>query len=211
MPSLAEAEDMPLSADAEFLDFRIACPELGSRSASCSQVLQFKHSYYPAGMAKHKDTLQFAALPWRLDDRGMRQIMLLTSRETQRWVIPKGWPMKGKKLAEVAAQEAFEEAGLLGKIIGKKPLGIFHYPKRLTHRIALCEVRVYLFRVEGQHEMWPEMKQRETRWFDANEAAELVDESGLAAIIERFAGSQVRFFAFRRAKRRAHLLRPDRF
>lgn len=156
-------------------------------------------------MAKHTKSLQFAALPWRLDERGMRQIMLLTSRETHRWVIPKGWPMKGKKPAEVAAQEAFEEAGLIGKIVGKKPLGNFHYPKRLTHHTILCEVRVYLFRVEQQREAWPEMSQRETRWFDANEAAGLVDESGLAAIIERFAGSQVRFFTFRREKDRAHL------
>jgi 8-oxo-dGTP pyrophosphatase MutT (NUDIX family) len=158
-------------------------------------------------MAKHKNSLQFAALPWRLDGRGMRQIVLLTSRETHRWVIPKGWPMKGKKPAEVAAQEAFEEAGLLGKIVGKKPLGNFHYPKRLTNRTILCEVRVYLFRVEQQLETWPEMSKRETKWFDANEAAELVDESGLAAIIERFAGSQVRFFAFRRGKRSAYLKR----
>jgi 8-oxo-dGTP pyrophosphatase MutT (NUDIX family) len=137
--------------------------------------------------------------------------MLLTSRETRRWVIPKGWPMKGKKPAEVAAQEAFEEAGLVGQIIGKKPLGIFHYPKRLTRRTDLCEVRVYLFRVEQQLEVWPEIEQRETRWFDAHEAAELVDESGLAAIIGRFAGSRVRFFAFRRTKHRAHVSRPDRF
>jgi 8-oxo-dGTP pyrophosphatase MutT (NUDIX family) len=154
-------------------------------------------------MAKHKYSRQFAALPWRLDDRGMRQIMLLTSRETHRWVIPKGWPMKGKKPAEVAAQEAFEEAGILGDIVGKKPLGNFHYPKRLAHTTILCEVRVYLFRVEQQLEVWPEMSQRETKWFDANEAAELVDEGGLAAIIRRFAGSQVRFFAFRREKRPA--------
>ncbi|WP_291692996.1 NUDIX hydrolase [Bradyrhizobium sp.] len=112
--------------------------------------------------------------------------------------------MKGKKPAEVAAQEAFEEAGLIGKIVGKKPLGNFHYPKRLPHRTILCEVRVYLFRVERQLEAWPEMGQRETRWFDANEAAELVDESGLAVIIERFAGCQVRFVAYRREKRRAH-------
>jgi hypothetical protein len=111
----------------------------------------------------------------------------------------------GKKPAEVAAQEAFEEAGLLGNIVGKKPLGNFHYPKRLEHQIIICEVRVYLFRVARQLEAWPEVNQRETKWFDANEAAELVDESGLAAIIERFAGSQVRFFAFRREKRRAHL------
>jgi 8-oxo-dGTP pyrophosphatase MutT (NUDIX family) len=156
-------------------------------------------------MAKHKNSLQFAALPWRLDDRGMRQIMLLTSRGTHRWVVPKGWPMKGKKPGEVAAQEAFEEAGLRGTIVGKKPLGNFYYPKRLPHRNILCEVRVYLFRVEQQLEVWPEMSQRETKWFDANEAAELVDESGLAAIIERFAGSQVRFFAYRRRKRRAEL------
>lgn len=154
-------------------------------------------------MAKHKDSLQFAALPWRLDNSGMRQIMLLTSRETHRWVISKGWPMKGRKPAEVAAQEAFEEAGLLGNIVGKKPLGNYHYPKRLAHQTILCEVRVYLFRVEQQLQVWPEMNQRETKWFDANDAAELVDESGLAAIIERFAGSQVRFFAFRREKRRA--------
>ena len=101
-------------------------------------------------MAKHKHSLQFAALPWRLDDSGMRQIMLLTSRGTHRWVIPKGWPMKGKKPAEVAAQEAFEEAGLPFIIVGKKPLGNFHYPKRLAHQIIICEVRVYLFRVEQQ-------------------------------------------------------------
>jgi 8-oxo-dGTP pyrophosphatase MutT (NUDIX family) len=113
--------------------------------------------------------------------------------------------MKGKKPADVAAQEAFEEAGLLGKVVGRKPLGNFHYPKRLTNRTIVCEVWVYLFRVERQLETWPEKSQRETKWFDAYEAADLVDESGLVAIIERFAGSQVRFFAFRRSKRRMQI------
>lgn len=158
-------------------------------------------------MAKHKGSLQFAALPWRLDDRGMRQVMLLTSRETRRWVIPKGWPMRGKKPAEVAAQEAFEEAGLIGEIVGNKPLGNFHYPKHLPHRTILCEVRVYLFRVKQQLETWQEKGQRETTWFDAHEAAELMDEDGLVEIIDRFAGSQVRFFAFRREKHRMHTAR----
>src|ERR1700761_6394520 len=153
-------------------------------------------------MPKRKDALQYAVLPWRLDERGMRQVMLVTSRETRRWVIPKGWPMKGRKPAAVAAQEAFEEAGLVGTIVGKKPLGSFHYPKRLTNKTILCEIRVYLFHVEQQLEVWPEKGQRETKWFDAKEAAELVDEGGLAAIIDRFAGSQVRFFAFRLGKRR---------
>jgi 8-oxo-dGTP pyrophosphatase MutT (NUDIX family) len=60
--------------------------------------------------------------------------MLLTSREMRRWVIPKGWPMKGRKPAEVARQEAYEEAGLVGHIVGKRPLGSFHYEKRLAKR-----------------------------------------------------------------------------
>jgi 8-oxo-dGTP pyrophosphatase MutT (NUDIX family) len=57
-------------------------------------------------MAKHKFDTQFAALPWRLSERGIREIMLLTSRDTNRWVIPKGWPMKKRKPPEVARQEA---------------------------------------------------------------------------------------------------------
>ena len=114
-------------------------------------------------MAKHKfdGTLQFAALPWRIGEGGTRQIMLLTSRETHRWVIPKGWPMKGRKPAEVASQEAYEEAGLIGQVVGKRPLGNFHYEKRLAKRAIICEVRVFLFRVERQLDNWPEKGERE--------------------------------------------------
>src|SRR5580698_2099075 len=150
-------------------------------------------------MAKHRD-VQFAALPWRIGEGGRRQIMLLTSRETQRWTIPKGWLMKGRKPAEVAGQEAYEEAGLVGQIVGKRPLGIFHYEKQLTKGSRLCQVRVFSFRVERQLDDWPEKQQRETRWFDAAEAAELVDEDGLFGIITRFAGSYVRFVAFGKIK-----------
>jgi 8-oxo-dGTP pyrophosphatase MutT (NUDIX family) len=145
-------------------------------------------------MAKRQD-IQFAAMPWRIGEGGRRQIMLLTSRETQRWIIPKGWPEKGRKPAEVATQEAYEEAGLLGQIVGKRPLGNFHYQKQLAKRVLLCEVRVYSFRVERQLDDWPEKGQRETQWFDASEAATLVQEDGLAGIISRFAGSSVRFVA----------------
>ncbi len=151
-------------------------------------------------MAKHKShgTIQFAALPWRLSESGMRQVMLLTSRETHRWIIPKGWPMKGYKSPEVAKQEAYEEAGLIGNIVGNRPVGNFHYPKRLARGEVLCQVRVYLFRVERQLDEWPEKSQRVTKWFDADEAAGLVEEGGLAEIIDRFAGSHARFIAFRK-------------
>jgi hypothetical protein len=91
-------------------------------------------------MAKDKfhGTTQFAALPWRLSEGGTRQVMLLTSRETGRWIIPKGWPMKKRTPAEVARQEAYEEAGLIGHIVDKRPVGTFHYEKRLAKKEVLC-------------------------------------------------------------------------
>src|SRR5262249_33694669 len=100
-------------------------------------------------MTKHKVdcSLQFAVLPWRISERGTGEILLLTSRETHRWFIQKGWPMKERKPAEVASQEAYEEAGLIGQVVGKQPLGNFHYEKRLAKKeTIICEVRVYLFR-----------------------------------------------------------------
>jgi 8-oxo-dGTP pyrophosphatase MutT (NUDIX family) len=161
-------------------------------------------------MVRKSDDIQFAALPWRISEGGRRQVMLLTTRETHRWMIPKGWPMKGRKPAEVAGQEAYEEAGLVGQIVGKRPLGIFHYEKQLTKGSRLCQVRVFSFRVERQLDDWPEKQQRETKWFDATEAATLVEEDGLSGIISRFGGSYVRFVAFnkkRRAKKRFHPMR----
>ena len=136
------------------------------------------------GKAKTLDHIQFAALPFRYAEDGRPRVMLLTSRETHRWVIPKGWPIRGLKPREVAAREAFEEAGLVGAIIGKRPIGHFHYEKRITpHFGILCEVRVYPFLVEQQLNDWPEKSERETRWFRPAAACELVDEDGLADII----------------------------
>jgi len=136
--------------------------------------------------SKTRDHVQFAALPFRIAEDGQPRVMLLTSRETRRWVIPKGWPMPGRKPREVAAQEAFEEAGLVGSIIGKRPIGHFHYEKQLTPRHGiLCEVRVYLLLVDRQLDDWPEKAERETRWFRPAAACDLVDEGGLTDIIRQ--------------------------
>lgn len=81
---------------------------------------------------------------------------MLTTRETDRWIIPKGWPMKGRKPGEVASQEAYEEAGLVGRTVGKWPVGKFHYEKQFGKKAFICEVRVFLFRVEEQLDDWPE-------------------------------------------------------
>jgi 8-oxo-dGTP pyrophosphatase MutT (NUDIX family) len=144
-------------------------------------------------MSRHKahDHMQYAALPFRVGADGRPQVLLLTSRETKRWVIPKGWPMHGKKPREVAAQEAFEEAGLVGTLIGKRPVGSFHYAKELVSgESVLCQVKVFLLLVEQQLDDWPEREQREIRWFGAADAAALVDEGGLAEIMLRTVGGQ---------------------
>ena len=105
----------------------------------------------------------------------------------------------------MASLEAYEEAGLIGQVVGKRPLGNFHYEKRLAKRAIICEVRVFLFRVERQLDDWPEKGARESKWVDAKEAVTLVEEGGLAEIIARWAGSYVRFVRPRQKRsRRIH-------
>ncbi len=129
--------------------------------------------------------LQFAALPWRRAPA--LEVMLITSRETKRWVIPKGWPMQGRSPADAAAQEAFEEAGLKGPVADEM-IGVYHYDKGLKDGGLLrCRVEVYSMQVESQASTWPEQKQRETRWFPGAVAAARVYEPELQDLIRRFA------------------------
>jgi 8-oxo-dGTP pyrophosphatase MutT (NUDIX family) len=125
---------------------------------------------------------QVAALPLVVGDDGVARVMLLTSRETKRWIIPKGWPMKGRKPCEAAAQEALEEAGLVGRP-SKKPIGSYSYFKRREAHFDLCRVDVYLLKLSKQLKNWREKGQRESHWFTLAEAATLVDEPGLIALL----------------------------
>jgi 8-oxo-dGTP pyrophosphatase MutT (NUDIX family) len=134
-------------------------------------------------MTPDKIGTQFAVLPFRVAASGL-QILLITSRETRRWVIPKGWPIRGLRPREVAAREALEEAGLVGRIVGKRSIGSYHYSKRLPdNREMLCRVKVFLFSVDRQLDVWPEKGQREQCWVDAPKGAQMVDEGGLAEIL----------------------------
>ncbi len=131
--------------------------------------------------------MQYAALPYRLG-KGL-EILLITSRETGRWVIPKGWPMKGRKPHAVAAREAMEEAGVRGKV-GKTALGAYPYAKRLANGAALdCTVEVYPLAVGRQMKQWPEQAERTLGWFSPVDAARVVDEPRLASLIEAFAAT----------------------
>jgi 8-oxo-dGTP pyrophosphatase MutT (NUDIX family) len=138
--------------------------------------------------------VQYGVLPFRVADDGAIRILLLTSRETHRWVIPKGWPMSKHKARETAAQEAWEEAGVVGRIIGKRPLGTYGYQKRLSPSVSIaCTVKVFLLLVDQQMDDWPEKGERKTEWFETMEAAALVDEAALADIMLKL-GAKLRRF-----------------
>ncbi len=129
---------------------------------------------------------QYGALAWRYTVAG-REILLISSRDTGRWVIPKGWPIAGLSPSQAAAREAFEEAGLGGQI-SKKPIGNFEYSKRLDNGSVLpCKVDVYSLEQMIQHQTWPEQGQRRMQWFPVAEAANAVQEPELKAIIRKLA------------------------
>ena len=126
---------------------------------------------------------QYAALPYRTDEEGKLQILLITSRERRRWVIPKGNPIPSFMNYETAAREAFEEAGVEGGI-SPEPIGSFRYLKRRRSGLEVpALVTVYPMLVTREARRWPERGQRELRWFTPEEAAEAVEEPELKVII----------------------------
>lgn len=126
---------------------------------------------------------QYGVLPVRTAADGGLEVMLITSRDTGRWVVPRGNPIPGKSPPESAAQEAFEEAGIVGTV-DPEAIGLYSYEKRRRLR-GPVPASVHLFRmnVGEEHDDWPEKGQRERRWFAAGEAAAAVHEDELARLI----------------------------
>ncbi len=114
-------------------------------------------------------------------------VMLVTSRGTGRWVLPKGWAEEKLSGPEVAAKEAFEEAGILGTV---KPvvLGTYSYLKQMPKdRTVTCKVDVIAMSTDRLLEDWPEREQRIRQWFSLSEAAEKVQEGDLSLLLRRLA------------------------
>ena len=131
---------------------------------------------------KLKPRKQVAALAVRNDAAGQVRVMLMTSRETKRLVVPKGWPMKDHSDYSAAETEAMQEAGVVGRV-HKKPIGSYDYWKRLADHFVFCRVKVFLLEFERQLATWKERDQRQIDWFEIEDAADLVDEPGMSAII----------------------------
>lgn len=125
---------------------------------------------------------QVAALPFRVRDCVL-EVMLITSRETGRWIIPKGWAQSGRKAHAASAREARDEAGIVGKIT-KRPIGTFRYQKRLSpDQEITCKVRVFPFEVGEVRSEWLEQADRQRCWLPVAEAAHRVADSGLRKLL----------------------------
>ncbi|AQS41315.1 MAG: NUDIX hydrolase [Candidatus Tokpelaia hoelldobleri] len=132
--------------------------------------------------------LQVAALAYRVEHDDL-QVLLVTSRRTRRWVLPKGWPIPGKTLPEAAKQEAWEEAGIKGHI-QPEPVGCYFYQKndmgKNKDKTGLFRVAVYALAFSHQEKNWPECKERSLEWVSPEIAAARVREPDLQKLLAAF-------------------------
>ncbi len=131
---------------------------------------------------------QVAALPF-VPLGGGFEVLLITSRQGGRWLVPKGWPSGNRSLADAAVSEAYEEAGIVG-IVHPEPLGTYSYRKAMAEGYRVrCHVFVYPFLVRQHCLEWRERGERSLRWSGLAEAARLVEDRGLAALFSELAAS----------------------
>lgn len=144
---------------------------------------------------KRDPRTQFAGLPFRevKGKSGKRvEVMLITSRDTKRWLIPKGWPMDGMTPAQAAAQEVWEEAGARG-VAYDVCLGLYSYRKGIDDAAFLTViVAVFPVRVQELAEVYPEASERRRKWFSLKKAASKVEERDLRQLIATFSTDRLR-------------------
>ncbi|WP_136636613.1 NUDIX hydrolase [Pseudooceanicola onchidii] len=143
-------------------------------------------SGYVQPMLQRPKRLQVAALCFR-GSGDTTQVLLVTSRGTGRWIIPKGWPMTGKTSAEAALQEAWEEAGVEGGTCNGRIMGSYTYEKRKKDGWSMTvETLVYAVAVDDVCDSYPEADQRRRTWVTPQQAATMVDEPELQQILMAF-------------------------
>lgn len=138
-------------------------------------------------MLRRPARMQYAALCYRVRKKSKAlEILLITSRDTGRWVIPKGWPMRGKRAHEVAEREAYEEAGVKGRA-QKAAAGHYLYKKRMDHGLKISvKVQVHALEVDDLCKHFPEEGTRKLEWVAYQEAASRVAEPTLKDLILAF-------------------------
>lgn len=134
---------------------------------------------------------QVAALPLRRTPGGMLEFLLVTTRGTGRWIIPKGWPSKRLSDCRAAAREAWQEAGVKGKIT-PQAVGTYRYAKAETDP-QIIDVSVFVLEVLEVHDTWREQNQRRREWFEANEAVRQIGAPSLVELIKSMLANPVLF------------------
>ena len=135
-------------------------------------------------MATTKKVQQSAVLAYSIDD-GEPKVLLVTSRDRRRWVLPKGHIDDGMDGRDAARQEAFEEAGIDGRL-SKSKIGTYSYRKYDQPNGPHYKVKVYPMEVANVLADWPEMSERERIWMDFTAAADAVEEPELKALLREF-------------------------
>ena len=136
------------------------------------------------GKAGAPKAMQVGAICTRRKKNGKRQVLLITSRGTRRWVIPKGWQMEGLSDSQAATVEAWEEAGVSQARVNKVPVGIYKYNKDLGKgKMAKVKVKVFHLKVMELKKKFPEYRQRDLNWVSPKKAAKLVQEPGLKKLL----------------------------
>jgi 8-oxo-dGTP pyrophosphatase MutT (NUDIX family) len=159
----------------------VAAPVPRARSSKSTGARARKRAVArPASLPRHR---QYGVIPVRFSTDGHLQVLLLTSRGSGRWVIPKGWPMRKRTPAGTAEREAYEEAGLKGWLWSRRPIGSYRYFKQDDDFTGEILVRVFVLTVERQKNKWPEKGERRFRWCDLRAAAALVKERELATLL----------------------------
>ena len=137
-------------------------------------------------MGRGPNRFQVAALCYR-KSKGRKEVLLVTTRGTGRWMLPKGWPMKGKSDAQAARIEAWEEAGVKPAKVGDAPVGEFDYVKRHDDGLEEpCSAAVYPIKVDKVVEKFPEAGQRKRKWVPLAKAAKMVEEESLRELLRNF-------------------------
>jgi len=144
------------------------------------------HKAIPTG--KIPRCIQLAALCRRKGDDGVEVLLVTSSNDN--WILPKGWPMEGKKNSEAAMIEAWEEAGVRRGKVSRKPIGSFETTKTVAGRIeAPCEVKVFEVKVAQTVKKYPEVEDRDRRWVSIKKARKLVEDQGLRGFLKDYAKS----------------------
>ncbi|MCC5971457.1 MAG: NUDIX hydrolase [Pararhodobacter sp.] len=131
---------------------------------------------------RRPEFIQAGAVCLREGKRG-REVLLVSSLDSGRWIVPKGWPMKNRTLAGAAQQEAWEEAGVVGKA-EESPIGFYTYEKKRAGGVPVsCRVEVFRLHVADLAKDWPERSRRKRKWMTLDKAAAAVDEVELKTLL----------------------------